>query len=130
MMLTETESRALAAAIHSMRPEWEVPGIHKALGHARTKANKWIVAQAAFAAAANPTNRTPAVIPMEGKHWPIMSANQPPSSRRFKPNEVSDDERDAAHRQYLAAVAILQAKKAGRPVEPSDDTTMAMRGDQ
>lgn len=117
-MLTETESKALAAAIHSMRPEWGIPGIHKALGYARTKANKWVVAQAAIACAANPDNRTPAVIPMEGKHWPIMSApSQPP--RRQRPPDLSDDERDAAHRQYLAAVAILQAKKANP--EPKGD---------
>lgn len=127
MMLTETESRALAAAIHSMRPEWGEAGIHKALGFARIKANKWIVAQAAFAAAANQANRTPAVIPMEGRHWPAMpDANQHPSSSRFKPAELSEDERDAAHRQYLAAVAILNAKRAEKHTEEEESDADAV----
>lgn len=111
MMLTETESRALAAAIHSMRPDWEIPGIHKALGHARFKANKWVVAQAALAAAANQTNRTPAIIPMEGRHWPTMPTPEkppPPQPRR----ELSEEDREAAHRQYLAAKAILTGRQS------------------
>ena len=110
MMLTEVESKKLAEAIHSMRPDWGIAGIHKALGHARWKGNKWVVAQAALACAANPDNRTPAIIPLGGKHWPLMPMPvkpPPPHPRR----ELTDEEREATHRQYLAAKAILAGRK-------------------
>jgi hypothetical protein len=124
MMLTEVESKQLAEAIHTMRPEWGVAGIHKALGYARHKANKWDVALAAFACAANPDNRTPAVIPMDGRHWPVVNA--PESPKKHQPRPITEDERDAAHRQYLAAVAILNAKRAEKHTEEEESDADAV----
>ena len=117
LMLTESESKALAEALHSMRPDWGIPGIHKALGQARWKANKWVVAQAAFACAANQSNRTPAIIPLDGKHWPLMPMPEKPPPPRPK-RELSEEEREAAHRQYLAAKAILNGRKSNPEEQP------------
>jgi hypothetical protein len=109
MMLTEVEARALAKAIEAMRPDWNEPGIFKALGYARYKGNKWTVTLAAISCAANPDNRTPAVIPMEGRHWPVMEAPKAPP--RPKREELTEEEREAAHRQYLAARALLTGRE-------------------
>lgn len=108
MIMTEQEARSLARTIELMRPTWQAAGIIAALGQARLKANKWTVALAAINAAAEDENRTPAVIPMEGRHWPVMEA--PKSPPKFPKLEISDEEREAAHVQYLAAVAILKGK--------------------
>lgn len=108
MIMTEQEARALARAIELMRPTWQAAGITAALGQARLKANKWTVALAAIQCAAEDENRTPAVIPMDGRHWPVMEA--PKSPPRVTKQELSDEEREAAHVQYLAAVAILKGR--------------------
>ena len=72
MMMTkldQRQARALAAFIASIRPEWEPQGIYVALGKARDHGDAAQVAIAAIRAAATPTNRTPAVIPLQGDHW-------------------------------------------------------------
>jgi hypothetical protein len=106
MIMSEQEARALARAIELMRPTWQAAGITRALGTARMKANKWTVALAAINAAADDANRTPAVIPLDGKHWPMKTPTipAPPHPQR---QELTEEEREAAHRQYLAARAVL-----------------------
>ncbi|WP_102157688.1 hypothetical protein [Zhihengliuella halotolerans] len=67
--LTKIQAEKLAEFIHLLRDGWDVPGIVHALGTARVKGAAGAVAQAAIRAAIDPTNRTPAVIAMDGKHW-------------------------------------------------------------
>ncbi|MGO4297378.1 hypothetical protein [Glutamicibacter sp. MCAF14] len=67
--ITELQSRQLAAFIHSIRPDWEVAGVHKALGYARGRGGVDALAVAAVRAAMVPGNRTPAVIGQSGAHW-------------------------------------------------------------
>src|SRR5690349_5734876 len=102
MIMTEQEARALARAIELMRPTWQAAGIAHAIGQARLRANKWTVAIAALSAASEDENRTPAVIPMDGRHWPLMPTPGP--SNRFQaPPPLTDEERAAAHAAYLTA---------------------------
>lgn len=72
--MTQPEARALAAYLALVRhrsggPEWHKAGIEDALGKARHLAPSPDLAIAAIKAAREPSNRTPAVIGMEGPHW-------------------------------------------------------------
>jgi hypothetical protein len=67
--ITQDQAQALAALIHALRTGWEVPGIVKALSDARDRDDAWALTDAALHAARTATNRTPAVIAMDGPHW-------------------------------------------------------------
>lgn len=67
--LTHDQAKAAARCIAALRPEWDAPGILDALGRARGRGDAPTVVIAALRAAMNPTNRTPAVIPLDGAHW-------------------------------------------------------------
>lgn len=67
--LNPTQAEALAVLIRSVRPEWDVPGIKKALWDAKDRGTGWDVIHAALYAAEDLTNRTPAVIALAGAHW-------------------------------------------------------------
>lgn len=68
--ITRVQADALAALVASLRPEWDVRGIVKALFDARERGSAHDVAHAAINAAADLTHRTPAVIALAGPHWP------------------------------------------------------------
>ena len=84
-MMTRDQAEKIAHAVHAIRPDWDTPGIIAALSRSRDRADTWQVAIAAITAAADNTNRTPAVIPLAGKHWqtattgtsPVISARTP-----------------------------------------------------
>ena len=63
------QAHALAALIATLRPDWQPPGILKALSAARTRGTAWDLAHAALYAAQDPAVRTPAVIALPGDHW-------------------------------------------------------------
>lgn len=86
--MTQKEAHALTAYIHLIRersggPEWHKAGIEDALGRARKTAPSPDLAIAAIRAAREPSNRTPAVIGMEGPHWQGSST---PPRRPFDAN--------------------------------------------
>jgi hypothetical protein len=62
---------AIANLIHQLRPEWDTTGIMSALVTARLRVGVTPadLAIAAVKAASNPSNRTPAIIPLDGDHW-------------------------------------------------------------
>lgn len=61
-------SKALAALIQSLRPDWDLPGINDALYRAKDRGDAIEVCVGALRGSV-PTNRTPAVIPLDGNHW-------------------------------------------------------------
>lgn len=67
--MTHTQATHVAAAVHALRPDWDVPGIVDALGRARGRGSGPAVAVAAIRAGADQRNRTPAVIALDGAHW-------------------------------------------------------------
>lgn len=68
-MMTKIQAEKIAAAVNTIRPDWDITGITAALGKARNEGEAWQVAIAAIAAAANTNNRTPAVLALPGEHW-------------------------------------------------------------
>lgn len=84
-IMSKEQAALLAKFIHeAVRPEWDVAGIVHALGEARTRGPASVVAIAAIVAADTPANRTPAVIPLSGPHWPVSGTTrrQPPPPAR------------------------------------------------
>lgn len=67
--ITRDQAHALAALLATLRPDWQPPGILKALSDARERADAWSLAHAALHAAQDPKVRTPAVIALAGEHW-------------------------------------------------------------
>lgn len=67
--ITRDQAHALAALLATLRPDWQPPGILKALSDARERSDAWSLAHAALHAAQDPKVRTPAVIALAGEHW-------------------------------------------------------------
>lgn len=68
-MMTKPQADATATLVATLRPDWDHTGIMAALALAQVRGPAHEVAIAAIRAAASPSNRTPAVIPLEGQHW-------------------------------------------------------------
>lgn len=88
--MNQHEAAALAGFLEKLRKRvpgdpWHKPGIENALGNARHRAQAPDLAMAAIAACIEPTNRTPAVIGMDGAHW--REASKPPRPAKVEPNE-------------------------------------------
>lgn len=81
MPLTRDQATALAELIHVVRPSWDTRGIFTRglVPLAKHPAPLEVIAWAALRAAADPDNRTPAVIPLNGHHWNL--ADRPPEPR-------------------------------------------------
>lgn len=67
--INHDQATKLAAFIHTLRPEWDKPGILDAIGRARDRGAPAEVAVAAIRCAVSGQARTPAVIGMDGPHW-------------------------------------------------------------
>lgn len=85
MTITDRFINALAAVVHEIRPTWDEQGIAAMIRKAAagTKARDDAqLATVAIRAAADVTNRTPAVIPLDGDHWiaPVKPIERPLTS--------------------------------------------------
>lgn len=65
---TPEHAKHLTALIESLRPDWQRPGIADAIWKAREKGDAIEVCVAAIRGCVI-SNRTPAVIPLDGNHW-------------------------------------------------------------
>ncbi|SRR6266498_1133786 len=65
---TPEHAKHLTPLIESLRPDWQRPGIADAIWKARDKGTALEVCIAAIKACVL-SNRTPAVIPLDGAHW-------------------------------------------------------------
>lgn len=79
IQLDKATAEHLAAVVAALRSDWDERGIVAALAQARDRGDVSQVAMAAIRAAADPSNRTPAVIAMEGPHW-----REKPAAARIK----------------------------------------------
>ena len=91
--LNREQAQALTALLASLRSTWDAAGIMSALGKAKTMGTATEVAIAALKAASKDTNRTPAVIAMQGDHWTTGEATTNP--HRDEPCPVHDHIRPA-----------------------------------
>jgi hypothetical protein len=125
--ITDTQARALAALVHALRPDWDVPGIRKALWDARRKGSAVELTHAAVEAAVNPDARTPAVIALDGAHWTV--------ARPWEDAAPAHVERcpQPGHTSYPAwSCGACRAEQIGadepRPIEPLVDLETYTRG--
>jgi hypothetical protein len=88
---------AIAELLHHIRPDWDKPGILTHLDTARLRVGVTpaTLAIAAIHAATNPTNRTPAVIPLDGEHWrnPAVTPHRnvaPPRRADWCPSHIGE----------------------------------------
>jgi len=99
--ISRDQAQAIAQAVTALRPDWQPQGIVKALGDARARGTAFEVAHAALYAAADPTNRTPAVIPLAGAHWARAKASSTQTGGDNMPGvtrcEVPGHEAERAH---------------------------------
>ena len=65
---TPEHAKHLTALVQSLRPDWDRPGVADAIWKARDKGSAIDVCAAAVKACVL-SNRTPAVIPLDGNHW-------------------------------------------------------------
>lgn len=66
--LNPNHAKQLTALVESLRPDWDRSGIADAIWKARDKSSALDVCIAAIKACVL-SNRTPAVIPLDGAHW-------------------------------------------------------------
>lgn len=77
MKTTRVQAEALAAFVTRVRPEWRPAGIIAALERAVDTADVHDVACALIRLAADPTVRTPALLPQPGPHWTRPDGSTP-----------------------------------------------------
>ena len=99
---------ALARLVAHIRPSWGVPGIRKALG--QCKADLCDVTVAAVRAAREESNRTPAVIPLAGPHWPAARRPVVPLAERVE--EFADEMRSYEQETVAARESRRRAREA------------------
>lgn len=114
--ITRPQAEALAELVHTLRPEWDPQGILAALAKARDRADAPTVAIAAIRAAATPTNRTPAVIPLSGDHW--IDPAVTPSSTGAVPRPTDRRCTEPGHEHYSLPCKGCRAEQLAR----TDDT--------
>jgi len=115
--------------LHALRPDWDEPGIAVALARAVDKGNLADAAAAAIRLAADTSIRTPAVIPMPGRHWAATTA--PESNYRHPPNLA--ETLATGCRQHLepnpCRSCAAERKSAGAPLPPMPrDSRVAVAG--
>lgn len=84
---SRNDAQTITDWVHQIRPAWDKPGIASAL-FKRRDAQPARLALAALAAAATPTNRSPAIIAMEGPHWRIGEGIESESDRHPSNEDV------------------------------------------
>lgn len=100
--------RALAHLVHHIRPDWDEHGILAKLTQATTAGRRTPdLALAAIRAAAEPSNRTPAVIPFDGPHWAERVTPVDPHPRPY-PHPVPTVAPDAVHQLAAAVRAAIR----------------------
>ena len=87
MPMTKSQGQALTTLLHQLRKDWGLPGIAAAIRKASLGASAADVAVAACRCAADPSMRTPGLIPTPGPHWqgttagtrlaPVMCSEHP-----------------------------------------------------
>lgn len=121
-MMTRGQAEATATLIATLRPDWDHRGILAAIQTAAPRHTAPQIAIAAIHAATNPTNRTPAVIPLNGPHWntgPTTGPADGPHDRRpcvicrapHEPGPCPRRNPENAQRGAAAARALLRARQ-------------------
>jgi hypothetical protein len=87
MMMIRAQADAIAVLVHQLRPDWDIRGVMAALADCQDR-DAATVAIAAVRAATTASNRTPAVIAMEGPHWGDGPAEHTTERRTSRPEQL------------------------------------------
>jgi len=118
MMMTPEQAEKTAELVHTIRPDWDVRGIYAALAKAAERADAGRLAIAALHAAMEPTNRTPAVIAMDGLHWQKAEGVAPAPKRTIEPPRTNDTSPDCPAHPGTKSWACKHCRTAvPRPVD-------------
>ncbi len=109
--LTKQRAQALAAYLHLLRPDWDEPGTVHALGMARDRGDAYLISVAAIRCAGDPSNRTPAIIALDGQHWRPRSDDDE-AEPTYTPAAV-DDMRCAHCGRWIVRAEPHQCGKLG-----------------
>lgn len=110
MTIKEPQANALANLLHELRPDWAIKPLLGMLWQHRDKHPFPELTAAAVTAANTPTNRTPAIIFLDGPHWHAAR----PAPQQFL---------SAAEKSRLQGAQMMgyYAAKEGRDISsPSD----------
>lgn len=114
--ISRDQAHALAQLVTTLRPDWDTPGIVKALSGARDRGTAWDLAHAALYAAQDTTVRTPAVIGMAGEHWMRgkgLGQTTSTTTGRYARCELEGHEHEAAHACRICRSEALEAAVQG-----------------
>lgn len=67
--ITDDQARTLAAHVHTLRPDWDVPGIRAAISKARHVADAHDLGAALIRYAKREDMKTPGLFHEDGPHW-------------------------------------------------------------
>lgn len=148
MSISKETATNIAADVHTIRPGWHQSGVIAAIAEVRDYPVD-VVAVAAYAAARDENNRTPAVIPKPGEHWRIAyqhrQASAVSTTRRrchqcsgwHRPDEEHDERQSVASPdevpEYVAArraLATVAPSTAEPDPTPAPDHHEAKSGTQ
>ena len=123
--ISQAQAQALAGFLAALRPGWDAPGIVAALCKARHRADVAEVAIAAIRAAVDPSNRTPAVIALDGAHW---REPQPATVRHEPLQPPRPAEQCPQHPgRHRDSCGLCRVEHYGPTVEPLDGDVAAVR---
>lgn len=136
--MTKDEATELARFVAKIRERvpggtWHRAGIEDALGQARHRAPAPDLACAAIRAAVSPSNRTPAIIGMDGPHW--REATAPLRPEKVDPNlrcSVCSESQGTCRLKWSADhdfLSTVEAKRTAASTEGVHVAVTALRED-
>lgn len=117
------QAGVLAALVAALRPDWDEPGILKALSDARTRGDAYRLAHAALYAAEDVRNRTPAIIALTGEHWTRgreLGTGDTNYARCIEPGHTSYAADNCGACRADRMVSTHRAERDDEPVKPND----------
>jgi len=116
--ITRGQAHALAALVVARRPDWQAPGVIKALSDVRERGDLDQVIDAALRAARDPAAKTPAAIGFD-QYWPVTPdrSGEPPRCP------------ESGHQSYYAHNCGLCRFEHLRPTDPPPRTEVFPRPD-
>lgn len=127
--ITPDQARQLAALVADFRrssgiePRWDEQGVYASIGKAQDRGTPLDIAAAAIAAAKETTNRTPAVIAMDGPHW----ASRARQGATAVPTAAQERCPVEGHERELAGHCRICAAEKYEPSEPTPLTSWTER---
>lgn len=128
MMMTPQQAQKTAELVHSIRPDWDARGVYSALSKAATErgTDAGRLSIVALHAAMEPSNRTPAVIALDGPHWQKADGTAPAPKRTITPPSSNDTSPECPNHPGTKSWACKPCRVAtSRPADFTDRIAQA-----